>query len=217
MKKTNKKGFTIIELVIVIAVIAILAAVLIPTFSGVVEKANKSAALQNCRNELIKIDADLAEKGSTVPNDTIFVSGNYAFKYTDGNLVECDKPTEYKNYESKKVTVLNIIKIQKATQADAKCGLCEGIHAISVTLPEGNIFEGNCSYKIYKNGTLFAEESFSNLSKGTVYFNITTCKNDGSTQFDNLTAAAIGANFAGTYTYEIVAGGTTYVGFFTVT
>ena len=47
MKTTNKKrGFTIVELVIVIAVIAILAAVLIPTFSGVVQKAKDSAALQ---------------------------------------------------------------------------------------------------------------------------------------------------------------------------
>lgn len=42
----NKKGFTIVELVIVIAVIAILAAVLIPTFSGVITKAQNSAAQQ---------------------------------------------------------------------------------------------------------------------------------------------------------------------------
>ena len=34
MKKLSKKGFTILEIVIVIAVIAILAAVLIPTFSN---------------------------------------------------------------------------------------------------------------------------------------------------------------------------------------
>ena len=46
----NKKGFTIVELVIVIAVIAILAAVLIPTFGGVIDKANKSAAMQEARN-----------------------------------------------------------------------------------------------------------------------------------------------------------------------
>ena len=46
MKKMNKKGFTIVELVIVIAVIAILAAVMIPTFSGIVDKANKSALEQ---------------------------------------------------------------------------------------------------------------------------------------------------------------------------
>lgn len=42
----NKKGFTIVELVIVIAVIAILAAVLIPTFANLVEKANQSADIQ---------------------------------------------------------------------------------------------------------------------------------------------------------------------------
>lgn len=46
MKRNNKKGFTIVELVIVIAVIAILAGVLIPTFAGIVDKANKSAAQQ---------------------------------------------------------------------------------------------------------------------------------------------------------------------------
>ena len=42
MYRSNKKGFTIVELVIVIAVVAILAAVLIPTFAGLVRKANIS-------------------------------------------------------------------------------------------------------------------------------------------------------------------------------
>ena len=46
MKKNNKKGFTIVELVIVIAVIGILAGVLIPTFSNVVKKARLSADQQ---------------------------------------------------------------------------------------------------------------------------------------------------------------------------
>lgn len=50
MKRLNKKGFTIIELVIVIAVVAILAAVLIPTFTNVIAKANESSALQEARS-----------------------------------------------------------------------------------------------------------------------------------------------------------------------
>lgn len=50
MKRNNKKGFTITELVIVIAVIAILAAVLIPTFSGVIKKAKLSNDTQIAAN-----------------------------------------------------------------------------------------------------------------------------------------------------------------------
>ena len=43
MKRNSKKGFTIVELIIVIAVIAVLAAVLIPTFSNLIQKANVAA------------------------------------------------------------------------------------------------------------------------------------------------------------------------------
>ena len=50
MRKPNKKGFTIVELVIVIAVVAILAAVLIPTFVSVTKKANESNDVQAARN-----------------------------------------------------------------------------------------------------------------------------------------------------------------------
>lgn len=48
--KKNNKGFTIVELVIVIAVIGILAAVLIPTFSGIIENAKESSDMQNAKN-----------------------------------------------------------------------------------------------------------------------------------------------------------------------
>ena len=50
IKSKRSRAFTIVELVIVIAVIAILAAVLIPTFSGIVDRANRSKALQQARN-----------------------------------------------------------------------------------------------------------------------------------------------------------------------
>ena len=44
----KRKGFTIVELVIVIAVIAILSAVLIPTFVGIVKKAKLSNDISFC-------------------------------------------------------------------------------------------------------------------------------------------------------------------------
>ena len=50
LKSALKRGFTIMELVIVIAVIAVLAAVLIPTFANITERANTSADTQLVRN-----------------------------------------------------------------------------------------------------------------------------------------------------------------------
>ena len=63
MKNSNKKGFTIVELVIVIAVIAILAAVLIPTFSSLVKKANLSSDKQAVREMNIALKAAEAKNG----------------------------------------------------------------------------------------------------------------------------------------------------------
>lgn len=87
--KKNKRGFTIVELVIVIAVIGILAAVLIPTFSGVVENANKSAAYSNCRNAMTTVISD-SEYGQ-VKDGTIFVSGDYYAVFKDNQLGEAQK------------------------------------------------------------------------------------------------------------------------------
>ena len=72
-KNLNKKGFTIVELVIVIAVIAILSAVLIPTFSNVIENARSTANLQEAKNELDSYVAFMAAKGQTLNDGVVFV------------------------------------------------------------------------------------------------------------------------------------------------
>ena len=88
MKKLNKKGFTIVELVIVIAVIAILAGVLIPTFATVVDKANESKAMQQARIAYENYLAENADKSnfSTELDNLCIKSGKYYFYVTKGQF-----------------------------------------------------------------------------------------------------------------------------------
>ncbi len=76
--KKAKRGFTITELVIVIAVIAILAAVLIPTFSNVIKRANESAAMQEAKSEYDNF------RPETILTDEANVGDDYLFVYKDG-------------------------------------------------------------------------------------------------------------------------------------
>ena len=87
--KKAKRGFTITELVIVIAVIAILAAVLIPTFSNVIQRANESAAMQEARNEWVNFSAeeDIATANAET-KDYLLTSDGYYFIVEDGQFNE---------------------------------------------------------------------------------------------------------------------------------
>lgn len=49
MKKTNKKGFTLAELLVVVAIIAVLVAIAIPIFTSQLEKAREATDLANLR------------------------------------------------------------------------------------------------------------------------------------------------------------------------
>ena len=87
-KKNNRKGFTTVELVIVIAVIAILATVLIPTFSNLITKANQSAAMQQAngiyKNLLINYAANMDNFDGYI--EIAHGDETYYFVVTDGQF-----------------------------------------------------------------------------------------------------------------------------------
>ena len=58
MKKLkNSKGFTLMEMLIVVAIIAILVAIAIPAFSGQLEKAREAADMANIRSAYAEVMA----------------------------------------------------------------------------------------------------------------------------------------------------------------
>ena len=118
MKRSTKKGFTIVELVIVIAIIAILAAVLIPTFASLIQKANESKDTQLVKNLNTALAADNKEhktmtdaldaatdfgydvgkiNASATGNEILWDSKNDVFCYLKDGKVEYIPETSLKN------------------------------------------------------------------------------------------------------------------------
>lgn len=84
MKNNNKKGFTLVELVIVVAVMAILVAVAIPTVSSITGSAKESVQETNCRTieSVIKLKEAELSKGAdgiaTIQASDIYTAVNAA-------------------------------------------------------------------------------------------------------------------------------------------
>ena len=63
--KNNKKGFTLAELLVVVAIIAVLVAIAIPVFSGAQEKANEAVDAANLRAAYAEAMSKYLTDGST--------------------------------------------------------------------------------------------------------------------------------------------------------
>lgn len=61
MKKTNNKGFSLVELIIVIAIMAVLIGVLAPQFIQYVAKSRVSTDLQNVEEMIVAVDTYAAD------------------------------------------------------------------------------------------------------------------------------------------------------------
>ena len=89
----NKKGFTLAELLIVVAIIAVLVAVSIPIFSTQLHKARVATDWANVRSYFSEIQADYVSTGkynSKVPTDWHSNPSYdyYSITYLDGTKVK---------------------------------------------------------------------------------------------------------------------------------
>ena len=65
MRENGKKGFTLAELLIVVAIIAVLVAISIPIFSAQLEKSREATDAANIRSAYAEVSADLLTDDSS--------------------------------------------------------------------------------------------------------------------------------------------------------
>ena len=75
-KKCNTKGFTLAELLIVVAIIAVLVAVAIPVFTAQLKKSKQATDLANARSVYAMLSADFLANGISTVNVTMTQNGN---------------------------------------------------------------------------------------------------------------------------------------------
>ena len=71
MKKTNKKGFTLAELLVVVAIIAVLVAIAIPIFTAQLEKAREATDAANLRAAYAELAVDVLNDGKEHSEDVV--------------------------------------------------------------------------------------------------------------------------------------------------
>lgn len=91
-KLTNKKGFTLMEMLIVVAIIAVLVAIAIPTFNGALTKSKEAADVANIRAAYAEYQVK-AISGETI-NDTTIGKAKLNYNSADhGYSLGTDKKT----------------------------------------------------------------------------------------------------------------------------
>lgn len=103
MKKNNKKGFTLAELLIVVAIIAVLAAISIPVFSAQTKRANAAVDAANIRALYAECMADYISTGETgayTSTKTVTTKGESSdltdLEKIGGQTISWEKNTTYK-------------------------------------------------------------------------------------------------------------------------
>lgn len=83
-KSNNKKGFTLVEIIVVLVILAILAAAAVPTMLGFVEDSKGKAEIANARAAYIACQSIATEEYASGATATISTSNTYTISKTEG-------------------------------------------------------------------------------------------------------------------------------------
>ena len=88
--KNNKKGFTLVEIIVVLVILAVLAAAAIPTMLGFVEDAKGKAEIANARAAYVAAQSIATEEAAGGGTATLISGTVYTISAASGNNVKLD-------------------------------------------------------------------------------------------------------------------------------
>lgn len=116
MKSRKYHGFTLIELIVVIAIIGVLASILVPSMMGYINKAKKKSDISTARTIIQAVDTILAE------NDEAYES---FYSCTSGVDVGVNRADGNQYYELVPVCMIDGISNSNLKSSDEFFGACE--------------------------------------------------------------------------------------------
>ena len=111
MKKNNNKGFTLMEMLIVVAIIAVLVAIAIPVFTNQLEKAREATDAANIRSTYAEVMACALTDAADTTNGVKKGGTDGAYTYSkDVGAVQ-----KQKGWQNTSITEIAGIKLDDAT------------------------------------------------------------------------------------------------------
>ena len=108
-KKLNNKGFSLVELIIVVAIMAVLIGVLAPQYLKYVEKARQSADLDTIDSMISAVEIYSADPANSIVSGTITCAANGDIK-ADDNVLPALKDAGLAESSDTNATVLATMK-----------------------------------------------------------------------------------------------------------